>query len=423
MNLLIVFSVYVSLIYPIVLSLFGLSWASSDENPLYLIVVLGCNSLTCLYISIYEIYNYRKAKGSILPYFIPFIIFIIFIIENAISNTPLKENAHKELQFFFAFAMSGIFSAVYCYRYNKFYLFVKNLELLMFICSCSLIIALPKLGVSTGGIAQIGGGNHQAISYSSALAFGVLFCSLMTKSPNGRYSIFNSKFYKIVSVPILILLCIICLIGGGRGGVILMLINFFVCTYLLAKRNFINVILILVISAIAIYLFISFASPSLANLFDKGFERSFAFIGVGGNIDLQNGSSGRDFVYLKAIELIINSPFVGYGFFQQYDLCQKYLFQPYSHNIIIEILLQGGVIFLIIIGSFLIIIFKKLNILIKLGGNHIFLIPISSYPFIQLLFSNTYLCSPLFWFSIIFVSHSLSNTKHRTSNMHLNNHV
>lgn len=361
--------------------------------------------------------------GSIFPYFIPLIIFILYIFENELSGTSLKENAFRELQFFFAFSTSGIYSATYCYRYNKFHLFVKNLEVLMLICAFALILALPKLAVSTDGITQIGGGNHQAISYTSALAFGVLFCSLMTKSPQNRYQIFNYKLYKILTLPILILLCVICLIGGGRGGVVLLFTNFLLCTYLLARKHFIKVIFVILLSLLAIYFLISFVSSGLTEIFEKGFERSFAFIGASGNIDLANGSSGRDIVYLKAINLILESPIFGYGIFQQYDLCQKYLLQPYSHNIFIEILLQGGLIFLTITIITLSVFLKKLYLLITKKGINIFLIPITTFPIIQLLFSNTYLCSPLFWFSLIFVFNCMVKSNRSATNHIIINNV
>ena len=76
---------------------------------------------------------------------------------------------------------------------------------------------------------------------------------------------------------------------------------------------------------------------------------------------------------------------------------------PYPHNIFLEFLLQGGVIYLTFWIILFAKLFKKFKQLLRKDDTNFFLIPISVFPFIQLLASGTYLESGLFWFTIAYV--------------------
>ena len=118
-------------------------------------------------------------------------------------------------------------------------------------------------------------------------------------------------------------------------------------------------------------------------------------------------TSNRDILYEESIKLIKKKPLIGYGFLD-------YLNQTgfgYPHNFFLEVLLQGGLLFLIIWSIFLIYFFHRLTILIKNNKNYIVILPFVVYCFIQLLFSSTYLLEPFFWFSIIFVF--TASSKHK----------
>lgn len=400
MSFIIDVSLFIAVIFPIILSLTGLEWQSSDESPLYTIVVLGVNAIIICYIIIYEMFNHKKANGPIFPYFIPVLIGLIYMAECAIHPLEIGALAQRSFTFFYAFSMGAICAATYCVRYNKLPPIVKNLELLMLICSIALILALPALARSTSRVVNIGGGNHQAISYTAALAFGVIYCSLQRHTAFERYRIFNLSYNPPIAILILVLLTIVCIIGGGRGGSVLLIVNLLVCTYILSKKNLWKISLGIVGVAIALLILSSLSIDGIDRLIENGFERSFAFIGDKG-IDLENGSSGRDRVYLNAVSLFLDRPLLGYGIFGEYIVCQNTIHQPYPHNVFLEALLQLGIVGFVILCVVLLKFFQKLSKLVGRGGYYIYLIPIATFALVMLQFSGTYIFCPSFWFILI----------------------
>src|SRR5690606_30091320 len=76
--------------------------------------------------------------------------------------------------------------------------------------------------------------------------------------------------------------------------------------------------------------------------FEKSFSRVFSYISSEG-IEWDS-TSGRNDLYEKAIEYISKSPIIGYGVFGMFSE-----FGFYPHNLILEVLLQGGLVYLILI--------------------------------------------------------------------------
>ena len=108
-------------------------------------------------------------------------------------------------------------------------------------------------------------------------------------------------------------------------------------------------------------------------------------------------TSGRDIVYATILKSISKRPIFGYGIFNSNAS------EHGAHNIFLELLLQGGIIYLL----FWIIVFylfvRRLLLIIKYDNSNLILIPLSVYPFTLLLFSGSYLEQPLFWFVIAYV--------------------
>lgn len=125
--------------------------------------------------------------------------------------------------------------------------------------------------------------------------------------------------------------------------------------------------------------------------------RLFSYISADG-IDLTQ-TSNRDAFYNHALLYIKESLFFGYGPFSYVKKTGDF----YSHNIFLDILLHGGIVYLSIWIIIFIRFFMKLKLILKNNTNEIILlIPILS-SFILLMFSGTYLEESLFWFSISYV--------------------
>lgn len=411
----IVFSLFTTLVFQVIFSFIGIQYEGSENSPLYKIIVFAINAIVISYICWKELKYHNKGKGTIIPYFIPIIVCLIYSIDSI--QAPLDKTANNFFLFFFAFGAVGIFAGTYCYRFNKFSLVAKNIELLMFVCGLALVVSLPKVAIQAT-IAQFDAGNHQTVSYTAAIAFSIFLLGMSTDYRFKRYRFFESKWYRLILCALMPAMIVVCIMGGGRGGAVLLVVNFLICIYIIGREQ-LKKILLALFCLIFIGFFISTTVKGpFADLINAGFERSFAFVSDKG-IDLESGSSGRDVVYSKALNLILESPLIGYGFFNQYDLCEKVIKQPYAHNIFLEACLQAGVIYALAMITVLILIVKNIITLCKYSNMYYFLIPIATFTFIQLQFSLTYLTSASFWFVLIF---SLGMCRRlRISNKHLRN--
>ena len=401
MGFLLTLSLYISTIFTIIISLFGFSYTSADDSPLYIIIVLGLDVVILCYIVTQEILHHKEAQGKMYTYLLLLLIPFLWFMEMAIKG--ITDNAVRMLQLFFAISSPGFLVGTYCYRYNKFNLIVKNLELLALICTIGLILALPTM-YSTGHSSIGGAGNHQIISYTAAINFATFFVSMKNKNiaTMYHYPFFRSKVYGMLVGIIMIINAVICIIGGGRGAAVLLILSAIASFYYFSKGKFLQSTLLLAIGIIFFYFIATNVSLwNIDKIFQTGFDRAFSYIGPDGLNTSQ--TSGRDIVYEKAQEMIKNVPVFGYGLFHQYDLCQKIIGQPYCHNIFYEWILQGGYLYLLFWISLYLLTLYKANKLIKNSPPHAYLIAIMGYPVVMLMFSGTYMNTPLFWFSVIYV--------------------
>ncbi|HIZ87536.1 MAG TPA: O-antigen ligase family protein [Candidatus Coprenecus pullistercoris] len=219
------------------------------------------------------------------------------------------------------------------------------------------------------------GMNYQSIAYYMAQLFGLtIFCIISGK---------NKKEIKtnLVLSALLILQFITCVFSGGRGGLLLLLLYFIFFVYKKIKSQKVNIISILgLILLLMILLFLVFKFNILNT---TGFSRL---------VDtFQQGDSNRAILQTKALESFSESPIWGHGigsiFFE---------IGTYSHNILIDIMVETGIIGLISIVLFVI---KCSSILIKKNDyNSLFITIIFIYALTLNTFSGYWLANHLLWF-------------------------
>ncbi len=415
MPLIIVFSLLVTVIMPIILSLFGVALETSDKSPLYIICVLSSNALTIGYVLFKELLNYKRATGPIWPYFIPLLFLSFYLLEQPLTSLTGAELAKDAFQTYIAYSVGGLYAGIYCYRYNKVAVIIDALEILSIICAVALVLQIPAIIGQAVTYMLIGGGAYQNISYTASISFGIIYLSLYRDNNTVIHKLLPTKIYKFTAIILCLLLGVICIIGGGRGGIVLFIVNFVAITYFVNKGNFWRVLSTIVFIFLALWILTLFSNSIINDYVEKGFERGFAFIGEGG-IDMEKGSSGRDIVYGKSLEMISENPFVGYGIFRQNEVCMENFDQPYSHNLFIEVTLQRGFLFLIALIVIVIQFIKRYLYLIKHNQNLLYIMPIITYPFVMLEFSGTYLYTSSFWFSLTLVFGYYNNYKLKSTN-------
>ena len=158
------------------------------------------------------------------------------------------------------------------------------------------------------------------------------------------------------------------------------------------KRKNVKVGLFFVSFFIMFALFLPFTTNEIVI---NGYERTFSYIGEDSiNWD---ATSNRDVLYKEVIQYIKEKPLLGYGLFSYFS----YVGNP--HNIILEVLLSGGLIYFIVFIIITFILIKKYLRILKKNSDMIMIGVIGVFPFTMLLFSGSYLTSPEIWFFLGFV--------------------
>lgn len=231
-----------------------------------------------------------------------------------------------------------------------------------------------------------GGGGTQALSYF--MAFAVI--SGLSWIGDDVYRL--SRNIRIFIIFASALMFLVGILAGGRGAFLVILGFVFVFFRRIFKASVLGWFYVGLLALLCYFLFFNMFH---LDRFGHSFARIFSYIGNNG-IDFSQGSN-RDVFYERAIDLINQRPIFGYGIFRFMDFAGGTF---YSHNIFLDVLLQGGFILgLISIVLVIKILLRFSYIRYKLKGVILLKYPI--YAFTMLLFTNIYLNEPLFWFSIV----------------------
>lgn len=395
-GLMVSLSLFIGLVFLVVISLFGLTYESSDESPLYIITVLSINLYTCAYVLYHEFTHKKAGAGIPMILYMPLLMAFIFFLEIILYDVSLDAYEGKCFVFYYAYCVPTTYLALYCNRYNKFSMVAKHLDIITVICSIAVILNLPTMmsRVSIGG-----GGGHQEIAYTCAISFGIIMVSLFRGDCYVRYAIFKTQFYRYISILLLPVLLLIALMSGGRGGVLLLIINGILSFCFFSRKNFSKMVILCVVFVGVAYIVVSMLSSQMTDRFALGMERSFGYLN-GKHVDMD--ATGREDIYDISRHLISESPIIGYGVWGTYKTTYA-AFGGYSHNIVYDVLLQGGILGLVIFISVVCKVIKKVCLIISTDFSKSLLLPIATYPAIGLLFSGTWVNSALFWFLIVYV--------------------
>lgn len=334
----------------------------------------------------------KKGIGAIL--LVLFVILAILLIEAKLSfSYPLVKS-------FVAYTIPGALIGILFAKYDVGEYFAKWLEPVMLFLtiegtrSMSLILALSYSEVSEFGIGV------QSLSYYCAFAFALnLYFLLFGDEVKNRFKYTKTLIYKILSVILLVVQIVVSLSSGGRGGFVLAVVSAIVLILMRFTRRGTNVIqtsigLVLIISAAVVV--VNLLPDNINNAVSLGSERTFSYITKSG-IDLSE-TSNRDNVYREAIKDIKRSPVIGYGLLMKGSFIEG----SWPHNIVLEVLLQGGIIYLIVFLFLMFKVVKKLRLLLK-NGHKLFIVPVALYPIVMLCFSGSYITSGLFFFVVTYI--------------------
>lgn len=268
------------------------------------------------------------------------------------------------------------------------------LEWLMLLLTASIILsALDAVGGNA--FAGVGGASYQTASYLGALAFNLNLYFLLFGRVSSRSAFMASRSYKLVTALLLPLQLLGVLLSGGRGGFVLIaagaVIQMVIAWRFLSARLLrgVAVALAAMVSLLAWGIPWVMQTPERAMIIG----RVFAYVGDKG-IDW-SGTSGRDTVYRDALANLDAAPFQGYGLF-------RWGSQSYPHNLVLEWLLNGGILYAFLWLVAVVALACRIAILSKREIAYRVIIPLALYPAVMLQFSGSYWLNGAFWFVLAF---------------------
>jgi len=296
--------------------------------------------------------------------------------------------------YYMVWGFTGTLMGIYLSKKDRYKDIIGFLDILLILINIALVRSVTHSLLNNTRV-SIGGATYQSAGYIFALGFGINLFYLVYGHKYNRFNFTKATFYKIFNSVFLSVQLYGVITTGARGAMLLVIfyIIFILILSMNSLKNYAKYSLTLLSFGLIIYL--SWPLLSEIPMISNSWDRAFAYVGENG-INW-GGTSGRDIVYKNALETISVKPIKGYGLFNYFN------FTSFPHNIFLEVLLQGGVLYFTVFLIILISMFYKLYRII--GNNKLFLIysVIFSYPFIMLLFSGSYTSNGLFWFAVSFI--------------------
>lgn len=371
----------------------GISYTGIEDSNFYLYYWVIVSILTIVQI-ISQIFIKQKVTYSLLiSVFIIFIIIILFLSSGTIHTTYFNR--------FIGMSAPAIMLGANCaYRKleNK---CMSYIEYLIVFSLIPFIFVLRDMLQSTGRVRFVleTGGNAMNAGYSATVFFVYIIMLNFTNSSKFNSSKLNfiQKFIRSKKVAniILLLLFIVIVATGSRGPIVALFLATILLMFInkskISKSNLKLAILMLLFLFILIY----FARNNPYESLDFAFMRINKLIDgvLGGGLD--TASAGRDYLYNRAIQLFKENPLYGGGFNSFIKLNGIY-----THNLILDVATNYGLIGLIIWISIVTYIFGGIVKRIRTEKNISPFFAVFTVEIIKLMFSSTYIVSYVFWFFI-----------------------
>lgn len=376
----IVFKVYIFNIFESILTLISSYSHSNIAYIGYLSVFFVADVL------LFIIYRPRLGKAIWIGYFVVFLWGVIGFCQILLLGFDVSAF------YFFVFCYDVILWCGVVVSEKKMDSFWHYYSSCIYILSITTLVVVFITLVKTRSLSTIGTGTYQSYSYLCAYCFGMVGFSYRF---NQQFR--NTHKYAWVLLPFLFLATIL---PGGRGAFVLLVLYFgFFIMYCLKqkrRRNYklplIQLLWGLFFLALCVFLLTNYYND-YKDFLKSGFERAIDFIDFSNLTIDMSGTSGRGPAYENALRIIREKPLFGIGIYgYNYDA----VWPQYPHNIILEILMQYG----IILGAVVIVFLGYVEISIIFSKNYL-MKGLSFFPAVNLMFSGSYTANVLFWFVVV----------------------
>ena len=379
-------------LYFSVSAILGLSVVNEDgANGSYKIY---CIVVFCLFLY-YYIKDYSRMNITS-KHVISTLILFIYIISGLFSGYALDTS----LLVLVAFCLPAAGIAIYYSEHDNISSLIKWIDVLLPIMSFSLLFSLKQLYIE---IAEGESYYSQTLSYNAAYYFILYTFFILFGKQYDRFAFFKKKAYKYFSYLMLPYLLSIMFFSGGRGALGTLIVGILALLYLYNRFYGIKINKVLRYFIIA-GLFASIAYINIPEdskiILKTNSQRVFSFFDT--SKDMYERTSGRDDVLKVAFMQIEQSPVIGHGLFSYKREFVPLVENPYPHNLFVEILLQGGYLFLFFFILFLFYLLVKLHHILKTPSHEIVAI-FTVFSLTLLMYSGSYMQSSFFWFFVMYV--------------------
>ena len=392
-ELLVVMSMFINQIQFLLFSMAGIEYDQDSGTGLVSIVNVSFFTICVLWVTWKEM-SQKSGRKVYWPYLLMALVIFTFFVESALNlQVTFESFAGRQFFFFGVMSVPAILLAAYVYRHDRFDMIIRNMDIIMIINTVALLLNIPYILNPISYQMIGGGGGHQEISYNAAFCFAINFTNLVSGNLENRFPIFSTKWIRYLLIAMLPLQAIICILGGGRGGGVLLVFSFVAILFVYSRKHFLKT-MFLGITILVLFMIIS----SQSGLFADGFGRTFNYL-EGGKFSLENDQSDIERTLLRqhSFEIISDSPLWGYGLWNGLVVAGFYM-----HNVFLDILISGGFIYLL----FFLFMMKRVysSIFMMLRGNirMCIMLPLCLFPTTMLMFSGYYLTNGLFWFCTIY---------------------
>lgn len=386
----------------ILLASFSMEYKGIAESNIYIVY----NFLVMLGISIYFFPIFIRLRKKEFYLLLVLFLFVLSHVVQLIINGGEIDFFNNKFVFFLVWVLPAIMSAIILYRLKDINEFVKKADFLLLILFVSVLNSIIIPSLSGPGFSTFGGGTYQLASYMSSLGFGLAFYLLLFGSKHDRYGFFKSVYYNAFLLFSLFLFAIGVVIPGGRGAFVLLVIYllFFLFKLFKSIRTYSSFIYIILFFLIMFFAFVLVGIYIDVDILLPGFNRAVDFINFESGVGINwEGTSGRDSVYTEAISEILEKPFLGYGLFG---------FEGFPHNLFLDVVMQGGVVYLAFFVPILFFLLLKVMYFIFNNKEYDIFFVFYAFSLVSLMFSGTYLSSSFFWFLNAFFYLLITDKKH-----------
>lgn len=370
-----------------VFAVLGLTYKGASESNVYSIYLVGSSFLAYFFIFL-DLRKINYFKPVLYVFILLPLVFLLFFF-----LAPSHDFVNNQAKIFFVLVVPSIFIGYIIPRKLELSAISKGFLISAIIVVIGVLRIIPRI-ISLPVIELLdifGGGQYQAFSYFCALSFLVVFRNFLIKNDLRLWG-------KAIYLFALLVLTSGVILSGGRGGFVVVFVGMIIFT--VRYKGIIKFSKYLVGLICIIYVILQFSKNVdwfLADRINESFDRLFSFISSDG-INME-GTSNREDFYEVALSLIEKNPIIGFGLFGTV----KYLGDFYPHNLFLEILLQGGLLYFMFFLLISIYFIYRLLFLIRHKRDEDLILITTIYSGILLMFSGSYIQEPLFWFSLSYV--------------------